>query len=139
MADRNYQTPTGVILVEIYGFLVGIANIIGGFLLIANHNNATLVSESFKNPGSLIAVGVISIVIGAMQAVLSYFLGQGNNAIRMVFVVVASFNLIIGLWATLVLSGTELASGIISAIFSGLILYLLLNHRADEFFGHPYK
>jgi hypothetical protein len=139
MAEKNYQPPIGVILVEIYGFLVGIANIAEGILLIANHNNGLIMSETFRNSGSLIGIGVLSIIIGALQIFLAYFLGHGNNLVRMVFAVVASLNLAIGVWAALVLSGSEQISGLVSAIFSGLILYLLFNQRADEFFGHPYK
>ena len=139
MAEKNYQPPIGVILIEIYGFFVGIANIAGGILLIANHNNSNLLAESFRNPNSLVAVGIISILVGAIQIFMAYFLGRGSNVVRIICTIVASFNLIIGVWAALVLGGSEQISGFVSAIFSGLVMYLLLNHRADEFFGHPFK
>lgn len=139
MAQPTYQRPVGVTLLEIYGFIVGVANIIGGILLIVNRNDARLLTESFNNSGALVSAGVIAIVFGVIQAVLAYFLGHASNLVRMVYAVIASINLAVGFWATVALSSTHRASGVVSMLFSALVLYLLFNHRADEYFGHPYK
>ncbi len=138
-AQPTYQRPVGVTLLEIYGFVVGAANILGGILLIINRNDGRLLTESFNNSGALVTAGVLAVLFGALQIVLAYFLGHASNFVRMVYAVVATFNLAIGIWAAVALHSTQRASGIVTSLFAGLVLYLLFNHRADEYFGHPYK
>lgn len=135
----TYQRPVGVTLLEIYGFVVGAANILGGILLIINRNDARVLTESFNSSGALVSAGVVAILFGVLQVLLAYFLGHASNFVRMVYAVIATFNLAIGVWAALAFSSSQRASGVVSALFSGLVLYLLFNHRADEYFGHPYK
>lgn len=134
MAKDVVSRPFGITLIMIYGFFVGIANIAGGIFIILDRNNIELIKESLHTPNQLVAAGVMAIVVGAVQVLLASALGHANNIVRVLYGVVASLNLVVGVWAALALSSEQRAAGVMAAIFSGLILFLLFNHKADEYF-----
>lgn len=126
--------PFGITLIMIYGIIVGLANIGLGILAILDRNDLKLIAESFHSPNQLVAAGIVAIVIGAVQIFLATALGHANNVVRILYAVVASINLALGIWATVALHSEQRVAGIVSMLFSFLILYLLFNHRADEYF-----
>ncbi|MCA9344924.1 hypothetical protein KC946_03745 [Candidatus Saccharibacteria bacterium] len=139
MVQKTYKRPVGIILLEVYGLLIGVANIIAGIVAIVNRNDVALQLDVRAGSSTLVAAGIVAIVVGAIQAMMAYLLGNASNVVRMIFGVVASLNLVAGVWGILALSGTHQAASVTSSVFSVLVLYLLFNHRADEYFGHPYK
>jgi hypothetical protein len=134
MAKDVVSRPFGITLIMIYGFFVGLANIAGGIFVILDRNNIDLIRESFHTPNQLVAAGVVAIAVGTAQVFLASALGHANNVVRVLYGVIASLNLAVGLWATLALHSEQRAAGIMAALFSGLILFLLFNHKADEYF-----
>lgn len=126
--------PVGITLLMIYGFIVGVLNIAGGIFVILDRHNVDLIRESLMSPNQLLTAGIVAIIFGAIQVLLAAALGQANNLVRIVYAVVATINLAVGFWAMIALVGEQRAAGVVSVVFSGLVLYFLFNHKADEYF-----
>jgi hypothetical protein len=65
---------------------------------------------------------------------LAQSLGAGSQGVRILYAIVATANLAFGVYALFALHGEQQATGAFSATFGALVLYLLFNHRAEEFF-----
>lgn len=134
MATQVKTRPFGITLIMIYGIIAGIANIAVGIFTILDRNDPDLISESFHSPSQLLAAGIVSIVFGTIMVFLATALGHANNVVRIIYAVIASINLALGLWATFALHSEQQVVGIVTSLFAALILYLLFNSRADEYF-----
>lgn len=131
---KAIERPLSVTLVMIYASIVGLMNIGIGIFTILDRNNINLIVQSFHTPAQLTAAGIVAIVVGAIQLLLAAALGSGNNIVRVIFAVIAAFNLAVSTWAAIALSGEQRAVGVFGAIFAILVLYLLFNQKAETFF-----
>lgn len=135
MAEKTTpERPFGITLLMIYGLLVGLANVATGIFVILDRNDPDLLNESFHTSSQLVAGGITSIVLGAVMILIATALGNANRFVRVIYAVVASLNLVGGLWAALALHGEQRVAGIFSALFAILVLYLLFNREAEEYF-----
>lgn len=135
MATSVEDRPFGIILLMIFGFIAGFVNIAGGIFLILDRFDPSLVLETFHTPNQLLSAGIVAIVVGSIQVLLASALGQANNVVRMIYAVIAAFNLTVGFWAVVALNSEQRAAGVTAVVFSGLILYFLFNSKADAYFG----
>lgn len=69
---------------------------------------------------------------GLIQLMLALALGGGSNGVRILYALVAVLNLAGGDWALVALHSEQRAAG--AAAHAVLVLYLLFNHRAEEYF-----
>ncbi len=134
MAKNNDNRPFGITLLMIFGFLAGALNIAGGIFLILDRNDPALILQSFHSSSQLLSAGIVSVVIGTVQMLFASALGHANNIVRMIYAVIASFNLAVGLWAMIALHSEQRAAGVLAVVFSSLILYFLFNSKADKYF-----
>ncbi len=139
MAQQVNERPFGITLLLIYGFIVGLMNIAAGIFVIIDRNDPNLLTESFHSPAQLMTAGIVGIIAGTIQILLASALGHANNVVRAIYAVVAALNLGLGLWATIALHGEQRAAGVFSALFAGLVLYLLFNKKADDYFEQAKK
>ena len=134
MAKANNARPFGITLLMIFGFIAGFMNIAAGIFLILDRNDPQLVLQTLHSPNQLLSAGIVAVVIGSLQLLLASALGMANNVVRIIYAVVASFNFAVGVWATVALSSEQRAAGVMTMVFTGLILYFLFNQKADDFF-----
>lgn len=133
-SNRFVSQPFGITLLVAFGYIGGFFNIVGGLFVILDRNDANLQTESFHTANQLVTLGVVLMAIGLLQMALAAALGRGSGVVRVIFAIIAVFNLIGGLWGTVALHGEQRVTGIAAAVISGLVLYLLFNRRSEEFF-----
>jgi hypothetical protein len=131
---KNIERPFSVTLVMVYAAFIGLLNIGLGIFTLVDRNDSVLIRESLHSPAQLTTAGIIAIVFGSIQLLLAAAVGQGNNLVRMLFAVVAAFNLAVGAWGALALSGEQRVTGVFAVVFAVLTLFLLFNKKADEYF-----
>lgn len=126
--------PWEVTLLVILGYIGGAFNIATGIFVMVGFDDDELLAVSVHSEGELIAIGLLAVLLGLVQIVLANMLGKGSNAVRVLYAVVASLNLAIGLWATIALHGEQRATGIGAAVLALFVLWLLFNRKSEEFF-----
>ena len=135
MAKANDARPFGITLLMVFGFFAGLMNIAAGIFLILDRNDPQLVLQTLHSPSQLLTAGIVAIVFGSIQLLLASALGAANNIVRLVYAFIAALNFSMGVWATVALSSEQRAAGVLTMVFSGLILYFLFNQKADDYFG----
>jgi len=131
---KSIERPLSITLVMIYAAIVGLLNIAGGIFTLLDRHDAGVLIYSLYSPAQLTAAGIVAIVVGGIQLLMAAALGTGNNIVRVIFAVIAVFNLAISAWATIALSGEERAAGVFGAVFAVVMLFLLFNQKAEAFF-----
>jgi len=109
--------------------------IVGVLLLIVAATVGT--SQISVATGVLVAVGIFTLIVGLITAAVASRLGKGGNGARLIVTVLEVLQ-IIGAITTLAVYGTSGAgSGSIGSIaIAVIILALLWNNRANEYFAH---
>ncbi|MFM7069508.1 MAG: hypothetical protein ACKOYM_08630 [Actinomycetes bacterium] len=126
--------PFGITLLMTLGIISGAINVLAGIFVALDRNNAGLQRYSFHTPNQLVAMGLLAMALGAIQVALALALGGGSNGVRIFFAVIAVLNFAAGIWALIALHSEQRIGGAFSASVSMVVLYLLLNHRSEEFF-----
>jgi hypothetical protein len=65
---------------------------------------------------------------------LARLLGKGSRLVRLLYAVIAVFNLASGLLLAIALQSEQRASGVFGAVMSLVVLWLLFNHKSEDFF-----
>ncbi|WP_448811112.1 DUF7144 family membrane protein [Agromyces bauzanensis] len=132
MSDQFGPTrPLGVTIVAVLAILSGVFDIIGGIVLLAQDN--TTAAERFGGVGVLVAVAVVSIVLGAIMLLIAYGLLRGNAISRIAATVVQVISFAGSIWSAIAAPAT-LATEIVSALIALAILMLLWSGEATRFF-----
>jgi hypothetical protein len=137
MAQSIAHRPFGVTMVMVFGVIGGIINSALGIFVILDRDDPDLLKYSFHSEDQLLAIGLATLAFGLIQLALALALGRGSNGVRVLYAIVAVFNLIGGIWALVALHSEQRYSGAAAVCVSLLVLYLLFNERADEFFEAP--
>lgn len=127
------KRPISINLLYIWLLIVGIANILGGIFIIIDRYDLRLLAQGYTST-ELVTTGIITIIFGAITTLVASLLHNGSEFVRILIAVIASLNLAAGVWNAIAFNGTYRASGVFSALFAGLVLWLLFNHRSAEWF-----
>lgn len=128
--------PGTVTLVMVLAYIGGILNIAAGIFVIIDRHDRRLVFDSGHTPDELLWAGIFAIIFGVIYILLANALGRGSGLARLVFGVVAVLNLASGVYAAISYSGEQRSTGIVSAIFGIIVLWLLYGTERDrEFFA----
>lgn len=135
-AQRTHERPGTVTLIVVLAWIAGILNIAAGVFVIIDRHNGRLHLDSASTPDELLAAGIAAIIVGTIYCLLASSLGRGSRIARLVFGIVAVLNLAGGVYAAVAYSGEQRATGLASAIFSIIVLWLLYGTEKDrEFFA----
>jgi drug/metabolite transporter (DMT)-like permease len=135
-SQQTHQRPGTVTIIVVLAWIAGILNIVAGIFVIIDRHDRQLRVDSAHTPNELLVWGIAAIVIGAIYCLLASYLGRGSRGARLVFGIVAVLNLAGGAYAAIAYSGEQRASGVVSMIFSIIVLWLLYGTEKDrEFFA----
>ena len=128
------ERPGGVTFVVVVAYIGFIFEILGGVLVLidADSKHQQLVSGMTKN--ELTTTGIVMIVIGVIGILLTGALARGSNVVRVLFAVWVSFEIAAGLYGVVAYDGADRGAYVVPLVFGIVVLYLLLNQRADAFF-----
>jgi hypothetical protein len=136
-APTTHERPGTVTLVMVLAMIAGILNIVAGIFVIIDRHSNRIVFDSGHTPDELLWAGIFAIIFGVIYVMIASALGRGSRLARLVFGIVAVLNLASGLYAAISYSGEQRSSGIVAAVFSVIVLWLLYGTERDrEFFAN---
>lgn len=130
------RRPAGVSLVVWLTYLSAFLDIVAGVWVILTRE--TLAAEAATTTGSLLVVGSAQILVGIFVGLLAAALGRGSRGSRMIVTFLMILRLGLGLFALVGLSNVNRWLGLAQAALAVLVLWLLWNRRASEFFARAY-
>ncbi len=134
MTAPTHSRPGTVTLVMVLAMIAGILNVAAGVFVIIDRHSNRIVFDSGSTPDELLWAGIFAIVFGLVYILLAGALGRGSRGARLVFGIVAVLNLASGIYAAVAYSGEQRSSGIVAAVFSIVVLWLLYGTERDRDF-----
>ncbi len=132
-ATRPTARPGSVTTVMVLTWIVAVFSILAGVLLLVASDQ--VLSDAGLSSANANVYAWAEIVIGVITALVAVGLGNGNNFSRLLVTLLMGLRAALSLWVAIVLWGH---AGFWSAVLAGLIavivLALLWNARASEFF-----
>lgn len=128
------KRPWEISLLVIFGYIAGLFSLLTGTLIMLDRNDVVLQELSLNTKGQLVAFGMMLAVVGVAQIFIANMLAGGSEMMRILYAVIAVFNLAGGVWAMIALNSEQQLSGTFTATIALLVLWLLFNHRSAEFF-----
>ena len=83
----------------------------------------------------LMGAGIATVVIGVIGILLTGALARGSNVVRILFGIWVALQIAGGLYAMVSHDGVRRGAGIVPLVFGIVILYLLFNPKAHDFFA----
>ena len=134
MTTETENRPGGVTFVVVLAYIAFLFNILAGILVMIDADNLVQQVRSGMTENELMGAGIAMVVIGVIGILLTGALARGSRVVRMLFALWIAFEIAVGLYAVVGHSGVQRGAGIVPLIFGIVILYLLFNGNADEFF-----
>ena len=133
-ASAPAPRPGSVTIVMVVTWVVAILTIIAGVLFLVMSESA--LSEAGISEGTATTYGIVELVLGAVIALVAIGLGGGNNFARFLVSILMVLRLGVAIWAGFVLWGHGgFWSVVIAGLLALLVLALLWNDRANQFFA----
>ncbi len=127
--------PGGITLIAVLAYIGFLYQI---FVSIVTLMDADKLSEQFRwglTQDQLVAWGIIGIAFGVIGVLVTGAFARGNNVVRILFAVLIVFQVVGGLLAVRVHDATRPSLGLLSLVIGIVLLYLLFNSRADDYFA----
>jgi hypothetical protein len=128
------RRPGGVTFVAIIAFLIAFLSLAAGFVFLLA--SASGLADADISEGTATGYGIVEIVFGIITALVAVGLWGGNSFARLAVTALMAVRIMASIWAAFALNGH---GGFLLAVVSGgsavIVLLLLWNYRADEFFN----
>jgi hypothetical protein len=134
MTMSPVQRPGSVTVVVVLTWISAILALIGAALLFV----VAFTVEAPDRPASrnfLLAAGGFLLVIGLITVWVARALSKGNNFARFLVSLVQVLNILNAIWTWIQLGGNYVISAFLSIAVAVIILALVWNRRANEFFA----
>ena len=128
------QRPWEITLLVVLGYIGGFFNLLTGIFVMLDRNDADFLQISLHSENQALVFGLTVAVLGVAQILLANLLGKGSQVVRVFYAVIAVLNLAAGVWAMVSLHSEQRASGVVAAVVSLFVLWLLFNQKSEEFF-----
>ena len=133
MSDQfGPKRPLGVTIVAALAIISGVFDVLGGLLLLAMQNDAA-VAEVFGGVGMVVALAVVSTLVGILTLVIAFGLLRGNPVARIAATILQALSLVMSIWVAIAQPST-LATEIPSALVALAIIVLLWSADATRYF-----
>lgn len=127
--------PGGITFVVVLAYIGFIFEIITGIMVIIAHDDRRQIFQSGMSEDQLSVAGIMLIVIGVIGILLTGALARGSNVVRILFGVWVALQVAGGLYALVAHDGEQQGAGIVPLVFGIVVLYLLFNQKAHDFFA----
>lgn len=129
--------PGGITFVVVLAYLASIFVVLEGILIMIDADELAQQLRSGMTEDQLMVAGIVTVVIGVIGILLTGALARGSNVVRILFAVWISFQIAAGLYGVVAHPGVQRGAGIVPLVFGIVILYLLFNRSAHDYFeGH---
>ncbi|MFA5885047.1 MAG: hypothetical protein WDA60_14445 [Acidimicrobiia bacterium] len=134
MTTETDRRPGGITLVVVLAYIAFLFNILAGIFVMIDADAVHQQLRSGMTEDQLMAAGIAMIVIGVIGILLTGALARGSRVVRMLFALWIGLQIAGGLYGLVAHDGVQRGAGIVPLIFGIIILYLLFNRSAHEFF-----
>jgi hypothetical protein len=128
------RRPGGVTFIATVTFLIAFLSLAAGFVLLLSSESG--LSEANISEGTATTYGIAELVFGLITAFVAVGLWGGNPLARLAVTALMAVRIIAAIGVALAHSGHGgFLIGTVAAGLSVIVLLLLWNYRADEFFN----
>jgi hypothetical protein len=117
------------------GWIAVVLDVVGGVALLVLAGNGDVTSALGADEATARTVGIVSLVIAAILALVVYLLGKGSNVARMLVTIVMLLRIGFAIWAIVAFGTHQLAEAIVSMAIAVTAIVLLWNDKANTFFA----
>lgn len=133
MSDQfGPKRPLGVTIVAALAIISGILDVLGGLLLLPMQGDAAIV-DVFGGSAMVVALAVISTLVGILTLVIAFGLLRGNPVARIAATILQVLSLAMSLWVGIA-QPSALATELPSALLALAVIVLLWSADATRFF-----
>jgi hypothetical protein len=133
-ASSSVRRPGSVTLVVVLTIISGILTLLGGLFLLLLGGAASLASNVSGVAG--VVIGILFLLLGIVTIAVGVGLRNGSRLARMLVTILMVLDIIGGIVTLLWFQTAQtVTSSIITIIVSVIVLALLWNRRASEFFA----
>jgi hypothetical protein len=128
------KRPGGVTFVAIITFAVAFLALAAGFVFLLS--SASALANADISEGTATSYGIAEIVFGIITALVAVGLWVGNSLARLAVTALMVVRIIASIWVAVTFSGHGgFLVGVLAGGLAVIVLLLLWNYRADEFFN----
>lgn len=127
--------PGGVTFVVVLAYIMSIFVVLNGILVVFGSDEIRLQIVSGATEDELMWVGIFTIAIGVIGILLTGALARGSRVVRVLFAIWIAFQIAAGLNSMFNHNGEQSSSAVVPVVFGILILFLLFNGSAKDFFA----
>lgn len=128
------RRPAGVTLIAVLIWLSGILNLIGGIILVVTRDNVDVERQLQTNSDTLLALGIVSIVIGLIILSVAGGIRRGSGFARAVVSLLLVLEIASAVYVIVKIPGHNTTSFVTGGI-AVVALLLLWGPRANRFFA----
>lgn len=128
------RRPGGVTFIAIITFLIAFLALAAGFVFLLS--SASGLANAGISEGTATSYGIVEIVFGIITAVVAVGLWTGNSLARLAVTALMAVRIMASIWVAFSFSGHGgFLVGTLAGGLAVIVLLLLWNYRADEFFN----
>ncbi len=129
------QAPGGITFVVVLAYIGFIFEVLAGILIMIDADQVSQQLRSGMTEDQLMGAGIATVVIGVIGILLTGALARGSNVVRILFGLWVALQVAGGLYAMVSHDGVRRGAGIVPLVFGIVVLYLLFNQKAHDFFA----
>lgn len=127
--------PGGITFIVVLAYIGFIFEVLAGILIMIEADEIFQQAKSGMTEDQLLGVGIATIAIGVIGILLTGALARGSNVVRILFGIWVALQVSGGFYAMISHDGVRRGAGIVPLVFGIVILYLLFNQKAHDFFA----
>lgn len=127
--------PTSVSVAIVIGWISVILDVVAAVALIALAGDDDVTSALGTDGSTARTIGIVSLAMAAILALVVYLLGRGSNIARMLVTIVMLLRIGVAVWALVAFGTHQLAEAVFSMAIAVIALVLLWNDKANVFFA----
>ena len=135
MGTGERVRPGGVTFVVVLAYLVSIFTIIDGFLVTIGADERLNQVKAGASKNELLWAGIVMMAVGVIGVLLTGALSRGSRVVRILFTIWIAFQIAGGLSAMISYQGEERLTGVVPFVLGIVVLYLLFNEKAHDYFA----
>jgi hypothetical protein len=126
--------PGGVTFVVVLAYIVSIFTVIDGFFVAIGADELANQLKAGASKDELLWAGIVMMAVGVIGVLLTGALSRGSRVVRILFTIWIAFQIAGGLSAMVSYRGEERLVGVVPFVFGIVVLFLLFNEKAHDFF-----
>jgi hypothetical protein len=135
MNEEGRIRPGGVTFVVILAYIVSIFTILDGLFVAIGADELANQLKAGASKNELLWAGIVMMAVGVIGVLLTGALSRGSRVVRILFTIWIAFQIAGGLSAMISYRGEERLTGVVPFVLGIVVLYLLFNEKAHDYFA----